>query len=406
MTVTKRISLVVAGVLAVGAVVSDAAHAQSRKDGAMREVWTVDLPEQLRSRIYQAVVIAGDTPVVVATSPRHVVSFDGAVNLLFELKRGGATGETAILPRATGAGSLEELAIGVMEHVHHDVGRFRLVSAAGEPIAAIDDPRHFHYRVAPDGRSFVGMDALGKHAALAAERVIYRLFDRQGEPVAEFESRQPGSPDSAYTPDGAGFLVNGAGTGLSLYSTRDGQRLWNVPGGVRMFAAARAPTQRVLTVDEGRRDRATLYDSGKPVREMSLTDAGGTDAGGTGAIRNIAIAPGGDLAALSDDSQVMVLRPGSGSTPGAFRIGQGLTINSLAVSDRGLVAVGAQQAGLAGTEPATGRVFVLNAQAEPVFELGTDHRRSNAWIPTVQFDAGGRFLLVRTLEMVKLLALD
>lgn len=401
MTITRRISLLVAGVLAVGAVVSDAAHAQSRKDGAVREVWTVDLPEQLRSRIYQAVVIAGDTPVVVATSPQHVVSFDGAVTLLLELKRGGASGETAILPRATGAGSLEELAIGVMEHVHHDVGRFRLVSGAGEPIAAIDDPRHFHYRVAPDGRSFVGMDALGKHAALAAERVIYRLFDRQGEPVAEFESRQPGSPDSAYTPDGAGFLVNSAETGLSLYSTRDGQRLWNVPGEIRMFAAARASAQRVLAVDQAQRGHVTLYDSGKPVREMRVTDAGET-----GAIRNVAIAPGGGLAAFSDDSRVMVLRPGSGSAPRAFRIDPGLTINSLAVSDRGLVAVGAQQAGLTGTEPATGRVFVLNARAEPVFELETDHRRSNAWIPTVQFDAGGRFLLVRTLEMVRLLVLD
>ena len=56
MTGAKLFCFLVAGALAGGAVVGDTAYGQSRKDSAVREVWTVALPESLRSRIHQAAV--------------------------------------------------------------------------------------------------------------------------------------------------------------------------------------------------------------------------------------------------------------------------------------------------------------------------------------------------------------
>ena len=78
---------------------------------------------------------------------------------------------------------------------------------------------------------------------------------------------------------------------------------------------------------------------------------------------------------------------------------QALVINSIAVSDRGMVALGAQHNDLT-----RGLAIILASDQRVLLERQLSHKRSNAWIPTVKFDSTGTLLLVRTLEELILFA--
>jgi hypothetical protein len=379
----------------------DGAEMSTTPGRVLREIWTLSLPPELKGRVHETGIVAGAQPVVLATTPEKVLRITGQVSPVLDLKQHGSTGERAILPSPTIVTSLHETSIGILLHDHHAIAGFKLVSLDGKVLAGLSDPRHFHYRLAPDGRSFVGIDAGGEHTALTAKTVIYRFYDHKGTTVAEVTSSHPGTQDSSYSPDGKHFLINSRRDGLSSYNPVSGARLWNVPSAVKFFAPANGSVGRVLASDAANRHVAALYEAGRRRWAVNLKELGLKEN-----VRNVAISPGGKIAAVSSRTLLLIMGSDTGEPLGRYQVGAEFTINSLSVSDNGLIALGIQQAHGKGGEPTSGQVLVLDRGGKVVFQQQTAHQRSNAWIPTVQFDASGRLLLVRTLDAISLLSTE
>lgn len=400
----QRITIVITFVFAVS-IFSLASSTKSIVFAAdnprFQEVWSFSLPEELQGRIYETAIFLDPSPLVIATSPESLLRIDGEVQVLASFKREDSSGETAILPSPGVLTSLEETRIGVLVHDHHAIAKFKLVTTEGTLISVLEDPRHFHYRLAPDGRTFVGIDAHGKHAALAAKRLTYRFYNENGELIREIDSESPQPNDSAYTPDGKGFLINSKETGLTMYTSDTADPIWNIPAQFDSFAVANVDTGQVITTRANMRMGFQIYRAGKSLRQAPVDFEGPRQN-----TRNLAISPNGSIAASSNATELIIFGTDAEATAEVFRIDDELTINSVAISDRGFVALGAQQKNVQGNDSATGKVVVLNTNGETVYEQITQHERSNAWIPTVQFDASGRLLLIRTLENFYLLELS
>jgi hypothetical protein len=371
---------------------------------AAQTLWQLQLDGELRGRIYQTGIVSGKSPIVIATTPDQVLQITaGRPSQLFALLRNGEIGQSALLPEPLATTLPQGGMVGLLRHRHHDVEGFALVDFSGKQLAEVKDARHAHYRLAPDGQSFVGIDTGHSHTGTASEAVVYRFFDAKGRPLDKdgIRSVLPQPADSAYTPDGKGFLINSQQTGLSAYDTTDMRQQWTIPEAVRFFAPANGDTDRVVVSPADDRQEAALYEASKSQWRLHLQEAGIVEN-----IRNVAISPRGDLIAVSSAHHLLILGPGSSTPLGVFEVGTELAINSVAVSDRGVVAVGAQQARLQEDEKAVGAAYLLDSKGEVLFQQDTVHERSNAWIPMVQFDATGQFLLLRTLEQMWLIDVE
>lgn len=365
----------------------------------------IPLPDHLHSRIYDTMIVAdrAGQPHIVASSPESIFLIDGDnVEPLVTLARGnGSYGESAILPSWGRPLTLEEMKFGLLIHNHHAIGHFRLINASGETLSDLDDSRHFHYRLSPSNTTFVGIDSHGKHAALAAARVTYRLFDAQtgNKLLAEFESHEPARNDSSYSLDGNSFLINSDQDGLQVVSTVTGKSQYKIPFRVREFIAANADLLLISHEDE--RNKFSFYKSGNLQFSDNLKAIGGE-----GNIRNLNLSPSGNYAVISDARHVFIYTLEGHELVGNIAIDQGMVINSLAVTDAGIVAVGAQSAKIKGNQSAAGAVYISNAKGEVIKRIDTQHKRTNAWIPTVQFDARGNTLLIKTMEALQLVSVS
>lgn len=363
----------------------------------VQPLWQLPLDEARQARIYETVIVPGDTPRVLATTPDEVLIIEqGKASTLLALKRGGELGQSALLPAVLAGSAAERGVIGVLSHNQHAVDRFDLVDFSGSARVTIDDPRQVYFRLSPDATSFVGLDTGNDHTALSGAPVTYRFFDLQGRTSKEREALSrtpaPGS-DSAYSPDGALFYINSGSEGLTALDVVTLAPLWKTEPAV-LFAAARRDSGLLLAAPASRRSLAVLYDHGVLRWAVSLADLGSREN-----IRNVAISPDGRHIAVSGKTRLVVLGPDTNEPIAQFDAGEGNAINSVAVSDSGVVAVGVQGASLR-----EGYVEFLDARSgKPLFERQlTQHARSNAWIPTVQFDGDGRYLLTRTLERLQL----
>lgn len=369
------------------------------KPGRIRELWTLPLPRELQGRLYETGIVPGDPPVVLATTPQHVLRITGEIAALLNLRRQGAIGERALLPSPVITTGRQETSVGILLHDHHAIAGFKLVSLDGKTLVELTDPRHFHYRLAPDGRSFVGIDAGGEHTALTAETVIYRFFDSKGKPIGEIRSSRAGSIDSSYSPDGKSFLINSKRDGLSSYDPITSKRLWTIPMAIKFFAPANGSVGRVIVSHAENRTVAELYEADKPRWTVNLERFGVREN-----VRNVAISPGGEIAAVSGSTLLLIVGAERAEPLGRFQVEGEFTINSVSVSDSGMIALGMQQARVEDGKPSSGQIVVLDKTGKVVFRQQTAHQRSNAWIPTVQFDALGQSLLIRTLDAVSLLS--
>jgi hypothetical protein len=343
----------------------------------------VQLPSELQGRIYEVGILPGE-PRLVATTPTAIlsVSESGELEALVRLATTGQGGESATL---AGNGSRA----GILIHERHAIAGFRLVDLRGETLAAIDEPHQFHYRLAPDGATFVGIDAGGEHVPANAERFVYRFYDGSGRSMAEVESEDPQPMDSAYTTDGTAFVLNN-GHGLAAHRITDGELLWRVAATARSFAPASSESQLVVASPESARKTVAAFHNGDAVWRFDLQ----------GNVRNLAVSPGGAFVLATDGATAYLFSIRSGTPLWSFKMpDQALVINSIAVSDRGMVALGAQHNDLT-----RGLTLVLASDRRILLERQLSHKRSNAWIPTVKFDATGTLLLVRTLEELILFA--
>jgi hypothetical protein len=352
---------------------------------AIQTLWEVQLDKDLQGRVYEAAILPGKSTVVI-TSPEAVwqIESGGKPIPLLTLERKGSEGESAILAAEGGH-------VGIFTHNYHDIKGFELIDLeTGKPLGQLkDDPRHFHYRLAPDGSSFVGIDAGEKHVPAKAKAFIYRFFDAKGTPVGkEIESPSPQPTDSAYAPDGQAFLINNA-KGLSAYNPADLKQRWTINKAIKFFAPANGTLTYAVIADANKRNIAELYQTGRLKWSLTLKNN----------VRNVAITPSGKFIAVSDATILHILAPDNGKPLASFEVDRGLAINSIAVSDLGIVAIGAQDSSLK-----SGQVFLLDTTGKELFNDDTQHERSNAWIPMVQFDASGEFLLIRTLEEIRLLS--
>ena len=360
-------------------------------------LWRAPLPEPLQARVYQTLIVPGDAPRVLATTPEEVVVLErGKASTLFRLEHGGALGKSAVLPESL-TGEAGRGLLGVLSHNHHAVESFELRDIGGQTLAKLDDARHVFFRLSPDGKSVVGIDPGNTHTALAAEQVTYRFFDRAGnsDEQREVVVKHPQlSSDSAFSPDGGLFLINGRDSGLTAYDPVTAAPRWAISRPVKLFAAANQAAGVLLLADAESRNNVALYQQGKPVWEAALA-AFGDD----GNVRNVALSPNGQHAVASGHSTLFSFSPQSGKPTGVFKLSSGAAINSVAVNDLGVIAVGAQA-----PELKSGELWFLDAvTAQPIAPVQrTEHARSNAWIPMVQFDASGRYALMRTLEQISL----
>jgi outer membrane protein assembly factor BamB len=371
-------------VLAVVTIVAALSGGQAfGQDGAIRAVWQVQLPSELQGRIYEVAIPPGE-PRLVATTPAAIltVSQSGALEALVRLEATGSMGESATLADEGGRA-------GILIHRNHAIAGFRLVDLSGQTLAAVDDPRQFHYRLAPDGSSFVGIDAGGEHVPAKAERFLYRFYDGSGRQQAEIDSADPQPMDSAYTPDSSAFVLSNL-RGLAAYRLSDGELLWRVATTMRFFAPASSQSQLVAAAGEAERRTLSLFRDGEPVWRFNLA----------GNVRTLAVSPSGAFILATDGGTAHLFSSQSGTPLWSFGMpDQALTINSVAVSDQGVAALGAQRDDLK-----SGLALVLDSDGRILFERELTHRLSNAWIPTVKFDSTGALLLIRTLEELILVA--
>ena len=367
----------------------------------VRRMWKVQLPSELQGKIYQTQIVGGEGIEVLATTSKYVLSVSGEAKSALLLKRQGEMGESAILPSPTITTPLQSTAIGILVHKHHAIDHFRLVNLQGEVLLEIKDRRNFHYRLAPDGSTIVGIDAGDEHTGLTAETVIYHVYNRQGEAIGEIKSNKPQSIDSSYSPDGKIFLVNSQLDGLSAYGSTTLQNLWKIPRRIKFFAISNQPTGRVVVSHFDHRNLAELYEAGKLRWTVNLEKLGIK-----GNIRNLDISPNGEFVAMTTDTSVLILDPEHSTPVAQFTPGETFTINSLSVNDNGQVAVGFQQAGAKDGHAGEGGVVVLDDTGQRIFSKLTRHEVSNAWIPTVNFDPSGHFLLIRTLESMEMFSVD
>lgn len=377
-----------------------------QESGSIQEVWTFDLPESLKARIYQAAVVFDKVPVVLASTADDILRIEedalrkAKAISLFGSRNHQRAGESVFLPSPIITTSLHETPVGFMVHKHNVIASLRVVTIAGTNLAEVADQRHFHYRLAPDGNSFVGIDAGGKSGGFSAETVIYRFFSRTGQLIGEVQSNPAPGTDSSYSPDGKSYLINSKKEGLSAYDPNGAEHMWNISGAIKFFASANGNTRRVIVTKEDKGQEAQVYEAGRLIRAVDLPRFGTNEY-----VRNIAISPSGDVAAVSSSKEILILETDNPSLTGRFRVGEELSINSLEIGRSGIVAVGAQ-ARRKGTESGFGKVFILEKTGKLLFQVNTEHQRVNAWIPTLQFDSSGRFLLIQTLESLNLLAFD
>jgi len=205
------------------------------------------------------------------------------------------------------------------------------------------------------------------------------------------KSLKPQPLDSAYTADGNAFVINGA-EGLFAYRIEDGRLLWTVPRTVREFAAAAAPTGLVVASYEEPRNVVEAYAEGKSLWQFQLE----------GNVRNLAVSPGGEFILATDRHTAYLFEAARGKPLFTYTMPvEGLAINSVAVNDRGLAALGGQR-----LEKNGGLVIVLDPAGRRVFQMELEWELSNAWIAGVQFDLNQELLLIRTLEELVLVSLE
>lgn len=359
-------------------------QALGQAEVAIRPVWQLQLPSDLQGRIYEVAIPPGE-PRLVATTPAAILSVDqsGEIEPLLRLAATGSTGESATL---ADNGSRA----GLLIHRNHAIAGFRLVDLRGQTLATVDDPRQFHYRLAPDGATFVGIDAGGEHVPAKADRFVYRFYDGSGRQMAEVASANPQPMmDSAYTADGAAFVLNN-GQGLAAYRITDGALLWRVATPAFFFAPASSQSQLVATSGAVARKTVAAFRNGEPVWRFDLE----------GNVRSLAVSPSGAFILATDGGVAHLFSNQSGTPLWSFDMpDQALVINSVAVSDQGVAALGAQHNDLT-----SGLALILDSGGRVLFERELVHKLSNAWIPTVKFDSTGALLLIRTLEELILVA--
>ena len=137
-------------------------------------IWEKPLPPELRAAIYETVIVPG-TNQIVATSPHAIWKSDERGNLeqVVRLSTGKRLGESATLA----AGGTRA---GIITNDHHDAIGFKLISLEGKVLAEVASPVNFHYRIAPMGDSFTGIDAGGEHIPVTAEKFRYTFYDKLG----------------------------------------------------------------------------------------------------------------------------------------------------------------------------------------------------------------------------------
>ena len=361
---------------------------------ALDPVWKHTLSDELQGRVYQTIVLSGDTPRLLATTSDEVFMIQqGKPSSLFRLQETDSIGQSAILPSrfVGGPGQLPQIA--VLNHNHHAVESFQLMDVAGNAVYKQDDPRHFYYRISPKGDSYVGIDSGNVHTALAAEKVTYRFFNLENRKAAPIEviSEQPSlNFDSAYSPDGKVFFINSQVSGLTGYNPMTGQRLWSIQRPASRFAAS---SDMVLMAEQGSRNVASLWRAGKPAGMFDLHGVGLKEN-----IRNVAVSPNGKYGVITGRQHAIAINTDTGGTK-VFPFGDGFAINSVDVNDAGLVAIGGQSDKL--THGIVKFANIEQAKSTPA-EIRLEHRRSNAWIPMVKFGGLGELLTVRTMEEIQL----
>lgn len=348
-------------------------------------VWEVELPPNLRARLYEITIVPG-TPQIIATSPEAIwqVGESGEFEPLIRLRIGAKVGESATIAASASRA-------GILIHDQHIIRGFKLVDLRGKVIAAVEVPLKFHYRIAPMGDSFVGIGAAGEHVPVKADRFLYTFFDETGKVNGEVRSQKPQPMDSAYTADGNAFVVSNAG-GLFAYDIKDASLRWKIPKPVRFFTASAAPTGLVVVSNEADRNVFEAYLAGELLWDFKLD----------GNVRNLAISPNGEFMLATDRNTAHLLELRQRSLRWSFTMpGEGVAINSAAVNNRGVVALGGQRPELNG-----GFVVILDADRKQMFEREFEWEFSNAWVPGVQFDLGQTFLLIRTLEELVLVSTE
>lgn len=369
--------------LSVGEYSSQVALAQTELRA--NPVWELKLPKELQARLYDVAVVPGTTQLV-ATTPHEILRIgeQGTVRSLLSLQSTAVGGESAIL-------SADGSHAGIMIHRGHAISGFRFVELNGNVLASIEAPHQFHYRIAPDHSTFVGIDAGGHHSQAKAKQFIYRIYDRSGRLSTEIESTGPQAIDSAYTTDGAALILNNS-SGLSAYRVLDGEQLWRTDIPTRLFAPASAASQIVLASSANDRKMLQAFRGGDPLWRYRLNRN----------VRNLSISPNGEFMLASDGNTAHLFSPGNSAPLWSREMpNKSLVINSLAVNDKGIVALGAQHSDLT-----NGLALVIDRAGNTLYERKLNHGLSNAWIPTVQFDRSGTTLSVRTLEELILIAIE
>ncbi len=274
--------------------------------------------------------------------------------------------------------------VGRMRLDHDVVASFQLVALAGAPVWIHDARGHHYYQIGPDARLVVGLSSNIAHPGKPGSVGTFVFYDRRGIETGRFGCSLPGAAEIA--PDGAAVLIECRDSALVLLDSR-ARVLASLTGSFRNARTA-AGGRVLVAVPVGKPRSVLVGGAGGESRTIELADP----------VRQLAVTPDGSLVVAGAGGTIYGLRPDAAAPRWRATLeGPAPLVTSLAVSPKGLVAVGAVLDGapaVAGAPGPRAALAALVREGQVVRTVRFEMERANAWVPSVALDPAERWLLV------------
>ncbi len=336
-------------------------------------VWSFEMPADFYHQLRGWVFRPDETIVAAGSREISVFAPDGRRTLI------DSAGENQMLTLAADGSHLGRL------QLRQDVvERFELRTLAGETVWSQEGRGHHYYLIGPQAGAVAGLSSDVAHPGKPGSMGTIVVYDATGQETGRFQCPTPGS--TRFSADGSTLLAECRDSALFLLDL-NGREVGSLPGNYRNFeissdgsVVAAAPFDRPteLTIQSG---------DGQP-RSVSFEAP----------VRQLAVAPDGELIAVAAGSVVYAVDPRDGSALWQVELrGPAPLPTSLSLGPDGLIAVGVlndSDRALQGGEGPYLAAVALFRDGELLRRIEFEVEALNAWTPSVFMDPEGMRLVV------------
>lgn len=329
-------------------------------------VYEISQQEELGGELYQTVFLLEQMRTIGLTRDQIVgIDFSGKSETLIEFM----PGQRANL-------SPGGRFVGVMTIESEFIKLFELKAFDGKVAAVIEPSDGFvSFIVGRDAQMIVGASVRKRPEGV--EPTTFHFYNSSGEEMATTKASNP--TGVLIAPDGKAFVLNDSQEGLKAFS-QDGSMLWQADEPYRFFDVSYGAQQAVGNSAHDI-NRIVLFVNGAPLDVNYFKNP----------VRNVAISPNGSFVAATDAQTIKLFDIQSSTFKSVWEFSiddVGVTINSIDVSNNGMLACGLlQDMGQQVPEMRyQGQVFLFDYSGGVIWQQEYDLGLSNAWIPIVALD--------------------